>query len=66
MRRNRERPRCEHRLCILTATTGKWCYYHGKVVAGIIDPVAPASYNKNVLEQARRTEVSRLKAELNA
>lgn len=66
MRRNRERPRCEHRLCILTATEGKWCWFHARVVAGLIDPVTPSSYNKGVLDQARRTEMARLKREIGA
>jgi hypothetical protein len=56
--------KCNHGRCVLYPTEGSTCYYHSKVETGLIDPDRTSAYSKRVIEDARVSEMARLKAEL--
>lgn len=57
--------RCAHPPCTMHPASGeKWCYYHAKVNAGLLEPVVRLAYDKRFLERVEKRTLAALLAEL--
>lgn len=55
---------CAEARCGQTPAKGEWCWYHAKVVAGLLDPISPQLYPKKIIEGAHKREDQRFKRDL--
>jgi len=64
VRKRKEAQTCSQGICLQNPGKDGLCFYHAKVVAGLIDPALPAAYSKAIRERAYQREMARLRKAL--
>lgn len=64
MKKRRPMWTCASKRCLLKpAKKDGLCWYHAKLMAGLLEPVVPTLYDRKVLDGVLKRELARLEAE---